>query len=109
MDTIIQLDVTVVTFVLGSLVPLVVALATKLNASSSLKAAVNVVLSIIVGVGGYLLANDGETTLLALAGAAITAYLASGVTYQNLWKPTGTAPEIQLKTRNVGIGGTSTG
>ena len=103
-EEIIQLDVTVVTFVLGSLVPLVVALATKLNASSSVKAVVNVVVSVTVGVCGFLLAHDGATTPLALVGAVITAYLGSGVSYQHFWKPTGVAPAIQASTANVGIG-----
>lgn len=105
MNRILEVDVALLNFVLGSLVPLVVALVTKANASSGVKAVVNVVLSVVVGTGGYLVAHDGKTSVVALLSSAVTAYLASGVTYQNLWKPTGTAPAIEARTAGVGLGG----
>jgi len=104
MEQLVQVDVTVLNFVAGSLVPLLVAVLSKINASSSLKAALNLGLSILGGVASSLLLTDGETTFLGIATSAITVYLASGVTYQNLWKPTAVAPAIAEKTSGFGLG-----
>lgn len=107
MEDLIQVDVTVLAFLSGSVVPLLTALATKLNASGRLKAIVNLVLSVIAGVVAYLVGVDGETSVVGLLSATISTYLASGVTYQNLWKPTGTAPALQEATANSGLGSSS--
>lgn len=104
MEDLIQVDVTVLAFVSGSLVPLLTALVTKLNAGSRLKALVNLGLSIVAGVVAYLVTVDGSTTVLGLLTAVISTYLASGVTYSNLWKPTGAAPALQSATADTGIG-----
>ena len=105
MENIIQVDVVLLNFLVGSLIPLLTALFTKVNASSGLKSTVNLVLSLVTGTAGYLLLHDGAATVVALATHAITAYLGSGVSYQNLWKPTGVAPAIQASTADVGVGG----
>ena len=104
METFIQVDVLLLNFVLGSLIPLVTAIFTKVNASSRVKSVFNAIVSIATGAGGYLLLNDGRATLVALATYSITAFLASGVAYQNVWKPTGAAPALQAKTPALGVG-----
>ena len=104
MEQIVQVDVTVLNFVVGSLVPLLVAVFSKIHASSSLKATLNLGLSILAGATSSLLLTDGESTALGIATSAITVYLASGVTYQNLWKPTAVAPALAEHTSGFGFG-----
>lgn len=107
MEQLVQVDVTVLNFIVGALVPLLVAVLSKVNASSGLKAVLNLGLSILAGVASTLLLTDGETTFLGIATSAITVYLASGVTYQNLWKPTAVAPAVAEKTSGFGLGSNS--
>lgn len=100
----IELEPTVLAFLVGSVVPLLVALLTKLKASPRVKAAANLVVSIVAGVVTFLSTTNGRATFLELAGAAIAAYLASGVAYHNFWKPTGVAPVVNRSTPKLGIG-----
>lgn len=104
MKNLLQVDVTVLAFLSGSVVPLLTGLVTKIQASSRLKALVNLGLSVVSGCVAYLVTVDGSTTVLGLASAAISTYLASGLTYNNLWKPTGVAPAVQQATSDIGIG-----
>jgi hypothetical protein len=104
MDEVLQVDLTVLNFIAGSLVPLAVGLVTKLNASSRLKAVVNLLLSVVTGVLTAMIAASGETTLALLASSAVTAYLSSGVSYNNLWKPTQVASAVQDVAPGVGLG-----
>ena len=105
MENIVQVDVVLLNFLVGSLIPLVTALLTRFNASSAAKTAVNVTTSLLAGTGGYLLLHDGKASVVALATHAIAAFLASGVTYQNVWKPTMTTQRLGYKTQNFGVGG----
>lgn len=104
MEDLIQVDVTLLTFLAGSLIPLLTAVVTKWRASSRLKAIVNLSLSVLAGVVAYLVGVEGETTVLGLLAAATTTYLASGTTYSNLWKPTGATSVLQQVTQDIGIG-----
>ncbi len=94
MEQIIEVDVAALAFIAGSLVPLVTALVTRFNSSSRLKSITSLVLSLVSGGVVHLTAHDGRSTWQSLAAALIATYLASGVTYQNLWKPTGLAPTL---------------
>jgi hypothetical protein len=104
-EQLIELDVMLLNFLLGVVMPLVTAALTKITASPGLKSTFNLVASLVAGSLGYLIAHDGRTTWYELLTYAFTTYLASGVSYQNLWRPNGVAPAIQVKTRNVGVGG----
>ncbi len=75
MEQVLQVDVTVLNFIVGSLVPLLVAVFSKINASSSLKAILNLGLSVLGGVASALLLTDGETTFLGIATSVITVQL----------------------------------
>lgn len=103
-STVVKVSPLVLAFVIGSVVPLVTAVAARLKASSPVKALLNLVLCIAGGVLAAFQANPGGLTWLQIAQAVIATYLASGVTYSHLWKPTGVAPAIQRATRSVGIG-----
>ena len=104
MHTVLEVDVTLLAFLIGSVMPLLTGMVTKISASSRVKSVTNLVLSVLAGVLAHLMENTGKSTLLDLATAAITAYLAAGVTYQNLWKPAGTTAAVQNKTAGTGIG-----
>lgn len=104
MEHALQVDVAVLTFLVGTVVPLVTGLVTKLRSSSRLKAMTNLVLSVLGGVGAWLINAEGKTTVGGLASAIVTTYLASGVSYQNLWKPTGAAQAVQEVAPESGIG-----
>lgn len=104
MNTVLQVDLVTLSFVAGSVVPLLVAVAAKLNASSSVKSVLNVVLSIVAGLVATMIEAGGSIELHKLLSAGITTYLASGVAYQNLWKPTGVTGSVQERTKGIGIG-----
>ena len=105
-DAIVHVDVAFLALVSGSFIPLFTALATKLDASSKVKATVNLILSITAGVVAAFVAGDGTLSTFGIIQAGISAYLASGVTYSNLWKPSGIAPALQERTASVGLGAT---
>lgn len=100
----IELDVTVVAFIVGTVMPLLTAVLTKLSASSGIKAIVNLALSAGAGVLALFTASGGKTTWYEIVGAVVAAYLASGVSYQNLWKPLKVAPALQESTQGFGVG-----
>jgi len=104
MDQVVQVDVTMLTFLAGSLVPLLTGVLSKIDASSKVKSILNLGLSLVSGLLAYGLAHSGGFDLAGATTAMISTYLASGVSYQNLWKPTGAAPAIQEATANVGVG-----
>lgn len=104
-NTVIEMDVTVLAFLAGTVIPLLTALVTKITASSAVKAVANLILSMAAGGVAFLVANDGTGTLLELIAAMVSVYLASGVSYTNFWKPTGTAAAVQSATPNTGVGG----
>lgn len=90
--------------IIGAVIPLLVALVTKLHASSTIKSlslvfltAVSTVVTQVVAAGGtfdarHLLINFAETFVVAIA------------TYYGVYKPTGVAPAVQEKTAAFGVG-----
>lgn len=103
-NTVVQVDTTVLAFLAGTVIPLLTALVTKMNSSSGVKAVVNLVLSMAAGGVAYLVAHDGTGSVLDLIAAMVAVYLASGVSYQNLWKPTGVTLATGSATRDFGLG-----
>lgn len=90
-----ELDIATLSLLAGTVIPLLVGLVVKLNTSSRVKAILNLVLSITAGGVSFLVANSGKARWQELVLAMIEAYIASGVSYQNLWKPTGAAKVVQ--------------
>jgi hypothetical protein len=103
-NQVIQVDVTVLTFALGTVIPLLVGLVTKLTATAQLKSILNLVISVAAGVLAVWIQAGGTITLMMLATAAFTTYMASQVTYHGLWKPTGAVDAISAATPNLGLG-----
>lgn len=104
MNQVIQVDVTAVAFIAGTIIPLLTALLTKARASSRVKSACTLVLSLATGVTAYLTLHDGRTTWQGLVTAAVGVYLAAGTTYQNAWKPLGTAAAVANLAPDAGLG-----
>jgi hypothetical protein len=102
----IHVNTDLLAFAAGAAVPLVVAVFTKLHASSKTKAVLKVVLSIVGGVIAALLASDtpGTLSVLQILDVCVKTYLGGVATYHSLWKPTGATAKIAAKTANVGFG-----
>lgn len=103
----IHADVAALTFVVGSLIPALVALVTKARASDGTKAVVNALLSAIAGVLSLAILSGGTFDLEhALIAVALT-WFSSVAAHFGLLKPagiTGSTGVIQARTRRVGIG-----
>lgn len=104
-NTVIQVDMAVLAFLAGTVIPLLTAVVTRSQATSGLKAVVNLVLSMAAGGVAFLVANNGQGGVLELIASIVAVYLASGVSYQNLWKPTGVTNATSSATNRFGLGG----
>lgn len=104
MEKVLEVDVTVITFIMGSIIPLVVGMLTKLKASSAVKAVVNVGLSVVTGVCSVLIAHDGKLTWQTLVSGVFTTLFSSGFTYSHVWKPTGVVEKVQQIAPDSGVG-----
>lgn len=103
----IELDLLTLSLIVGSVLPLLVGVVTKMNASSKTKAVVNVVLSFASGAGAFLATNSGQGHWQEVVAAGLATFIASGASYRNLWKPVEAAKAIQEKTANFGLGDSS--
>lgn len=103
-SNLISVDIGLLTFISGSLIPLLTGFVTKARASSRVKGLMNFGLSALTGAVTYALAHDGSFEPKAMLVAVVTTYLTSGVTYHNLWKPTGIAAAVQRVAPEVGVG-----
>lgn len=103
-STVITIDAAVLSFAIGSVLPLLTALAAKLNASSAVKATVNLVLSIAGGVLAAFVANSGSLTPIEIGAAAIAVFLGSSTTYYSVWRPTGATAAVAGATPERGFG-----
>lgn len=95
-------DMTLFALLTGVIIPLLVGLLSKLNASSGLKAIFNFGLS----AASSLLITVNETTFELkpfLINWAFT-WAISVATFYGLWKPTGVSNQVQEKTANFGVG-----
>lgn len=97
-------DAATVSRLLGALVPLLVAVLTRRYATSGLKAALNLVSSVVVGSATYLVAADGGYDWQGFVNASLNTLIVSAATYYGLWKPTGVAGTVAKKTESFGIG-----
>lgn len=104
MEHVLQIDVTVLAFISGTLIPLAVGLLTKLRASSQVKASLNLVLTVVAGLAAAFTQAHGSLSAGQVVTAVVTTYLASGVTYDHLWEPLGVAQAVQKVAPSLGIG-----
>lgn len=101
---VLQADVTTVALLSGTVLPLITGVVTKEFASSRLKAIANLVLAVAAGVLAALTLHNGALTWEQIVTAVGQAYIASGITYNHLWKPTGVSVAVQQGTATIGIG-----
>lgn len=95
-------DMTVIALITGVIVPLLVGLLTKINASPSVKSVLNFGLSALGGVLATFSADTFEWKGF-LVNFALT-WVISIATYYGLWRPTGVAPAVQEATPEFGLG-----
>jgi uncharacterized membrane protein len=95
----------IVTILIGTVLPLLVGLVTKLDASSNVKKISLITISAVQGVIVNATLIDGtaliSSEMLLFAALAWVAALGS---YFKVLKPTGVAPAVQNRTANIGIG-----
>lgn len=95
-------DMTVIALLTGVIVPLLVGLLTKINASPSIKSILNFGLSALAGVLATVSDIDFEWKAF-LVNFALT-WAVSVASYYGLWRPTGVAPAVQEATPEFGLG-----
>lgn len=101
--TTLHLDVQVLAFIGGFLLPLLVGLITKQKASSALKAVVLVGLSALSAGITTVVAGGGEVVLKQWLISFAETWITGVATYFGLWRYTIT-PNLQSLTANFGIG-----
>ena len=95
-------DLTLITIITGTLVPILVALVSKLNASAAVKAILNFGFSAVVA--AIALEHEADWNWKSFAVNFALTYLVSIATYYGLWKPTGVTGSVAAKTADVGVG-----
>lgn len=95
-------DMTLIAVIAGVIIPILVGLVTKLQASPSVKAVLNFGLTAAAG----LLVTVNEATFewkVFLVNWSLT-WAVSVATYYGLYKPSGISDTVQEKTADIGIG-----
>lgn len=89
MDTVIIVDPILWSLLVGSIVPIFVALSTKLQASSGVKATIGILLSLIGSIVITMdnIPNKGTFSWRLLAITSATAIIAQVAAYVGAWKP----------------------
>lgn len=88
MDTVVIVDPVLWSLLIGSLIPLVVAVATKLQASSGLKAVLGAILGVISSIVVTLNSTAGNSfSWKLLAITAATTIITTVSTYVGIWQP----------------------
>lgn len=103
-DITFNVDVTLLTLLFGTVIPLLVGLVTSTSASSRFKAVANTVLSALAGGLAVAIAADGKVVLATVLTAMVQSFVASNASYHGLWKPTGAAPSVANITGDAGLG-----
>lgn len=83
----ITVDPVLLSLIGGAVIPLLVAFATKYNASSGTKAAVAALASVLAGVLTEIVSDGGVFSFQGAATSAAIALVASFSTYTGFWKP----------------------
>ena len=100
------LDAQTISFLCGVLIPLIVGVLTKVNASAGLKAVVNALLSALAGAFATFsqtgLTSDVDWKTLVIS--VLSVWIVSVATYYGIWKPTGVAGTVGVKTGRFGVG-----
>lgn len=106
MDANLVIDPFAVSILVGTVLPILVGLVTKLNASSALKSILLLTFAAVEGLIVNATVTDGSAVFswhtVAVAGIGWVTAVAS---YYGLLKPTGVSPVVNDKTAHLGVGG----
>lgn len=100
----IQVDVQLLTFGAGFVVPLLVGVLSRAKAPQGVKVALNLGLSTVAGALATAIEAEGVISPSDWATGIVMTWLVSTVSYYGLWKPSGVEPAIQRGTRSFGAG-----
>ena len=103
MDVLVEVDAKAFAYISGVVVPLLVALFSRLGASSAVKALLNLFLAAVVGVLANVV-DTGPVEWQGLVVGSFGAWLTSIVSYYGLWEHVGVTPAIRQKTAQFGVG-----
>jgi len=95
-------DMTLLALVSGVIVPLLVGVLTKLNASSGVKAVLNLGLSALAA--GLATANEIDFTWKPFLVNFAFTWVVSVATYYGFWRPTEVSTKVQEATAEFGVG-----
>lgn len=100
----IELDVLTLALLTGTVIPVLVGLVTKAEASSTVKGVANIVLSFAGGALTFLATNSGSAPWQEVASAGLATWVVSGTAFHNLLKPVGVIDLVEQKTGTFGVG-----
>lgn len=98
-------DTTMLATLVSLLVPMLVSVVTKQNASDGLRAIVNIVAVAVVAVCALWINPSGDpVTMPVVVNTILASLVSSFVAYKSFFKPTGLTGTLTRKTRNFGLG-----
>ncbi len=103
-SSVLNLDIPTLNLIFGVVIPLLVGLVTRLNASGGVKAVLNAGLSALAGVVSVWIELDGSLVLKTALISFLSTWGISILTYYGLYKPTGVTASLQSATARFGIG-----
>lgn len=98
-----NIDVMLLAFVSGALIPFVTGIITKSSASSAVKGWVSALLAAATAVVSYLTDFQGVSTGKEALFVGLTVLLTQGGLYQGFYKPVGVGPAVARATDSVGF------
>lgn len=99
----VHIDMLYLVPLVGTILPILVALVTKKVASSGVKATVLALLSALTGLGTAAISNAGAISKEAFVNAFV-AWVVGVATYYGLWSNIGVTQKVQDATPNTGVG-----
>lgn len=97
-------DVAALSFVLGTIIPALVALLTKSGAHPGIKAVLNALLTAIAGVVSLAIIDEGQIVFSQALSSIAMVWFSSVATHYGLLRPTGVSRALASSTSNFGIG-----
>lgn len=99
-----ELDTQTLSVLTGVLIPILVGIVTKMQASSGIKATINALLSAVAGALSTVIANSGNLVWREFVTGVSITWVVSVATYYGLYKPTGVAGTVAATTAGFGLG-----
>lgn len=100
----IELDMTLLALLSGTIIPLATGVLTKLAAPKWLKALCSATLAGVTAVVALLTGYAGVGTVKEAVYVGLTAFVAHAGSYYGFMKPTGISGGVQESTKHLGIG-----